>query len=52
VKNFQKFIVNEARTNGLPPERLGEAVHVALSKPKPKVRPLPFVDAILATKLE
>jgi hypothetical protein len=38
VQNFQKWIVNEARTNGLPPERLGEAVHVALSKPKPKVR--------------
>jgi NAD(P)-dependent dehydrogenase (short-subunit alcohol dehydrogenase family) len=38
VQNFQKFIVNEARTNGLPPERLGEAVHVALSKAKPKAR--------------
>jgi hypothetical protein len=38
VQNFQKFIVNEARTSGLPPERLGEAVQVALSKPKPKVR--------------
>ena len=31
VQNFQKFIVTEARTNGLSPERLGEAVHVALS---------------------
>ena len=38
VQNFQKWIVNEARTNGLPPERLGEAVHVALSKAKPKAR--------------
>ena len=38
VQNFQKWIVNEARTNGPPPERLGEAVHVALSKPEPKVR--------------
>jgi NAD(P)-dependent dehydrogenase (short-subunit alcohol dehydrogenase family) len=38
VQNFQKFIVNEARTNGLPPERLGEAVYMALSKAKPKTR--------------
>jgi hypothetical protein len=38
VQNFQKFIVNEARTSGLAPERLGEAVHVSLSKPKPKMR--------------
>jgi hypothetical protein len=38
VQNFQKWIVNEARTNGLPPERLGEAVHVALSAAKPKAR--------------
>ena len=38
VQNFQKFIVNEARTNGLPPERIGEAVHVALTTAKPKVR--------------
>src|SRR5580658_9023879 len=38
VQNFQKFIVNEARTNGLSPERLGEAVHVALSTAKPKAR--------------
>ena len=38
VQNFQKWIVNEARTNGLAPERLGEAVHVALTKAKPKVR--------------
>ena len=36
MQNFQKFIVNEARTNGLPPERLGEAVHVALTTTKPK----------------
>jgi hypothetical protein len=36
VQNFQKWIVNEARTNGLPPERLGEAVHLALSTAKPK----------------
>src|ERR1700684_3647505 len=38
VQNFQKWIVKEARTNGLPPERLGEAVHVALSTAKPKAR--------------
>ena len=38
VQNFQKFIVTEARTNGLSPERLGEAVHVALSTAKPKAR--------------
>jgi NAD(P)-dependent dehydrogenase (short-subunit alcohol dehydrogenase family) len=38
VQNFQKFIITEARTNGLSPERLGEAVHVALSTAKPKTR--------------
>jgi NAD(P)-dependent dehydrogenase (short-subunit alcohol dehydrogenase family) len=38
VQNFQKFIVNEARTNGLSPERLGEAVHVALTTAKPEAR--------------
>jgi len=38
VQKLQKFIVNEANTNGLSPERLGEAVHVALSTAKPKVR--------------
>src|ERR1700692_912927 len=38
VQRFQKWIVNEARTNGLPPERLGEAVHVALTTAKPKAR--------------
>jgi NAD(P)-dependent dehydrogenase (short-subunit alcohol dehydrogenase family) len=38
VQKFQKWIVNEARTNGLPPERLGEAVHVALSTAKPRAR--------------
>jgi short subunit dehydrogenase len=38
VQNFQKFIVAEARNNGLSPERLGEAVHVALSLAKPKAR--------------
>src|SRR5580700_8939468 len=38
VQNFQAWVVNEARTNGLAPERLGEAVHVALSTAKPKVR--------------
>jgi NAD(P)-dependent dehydrogenase (short-subunit alcohol dehydrogenase family) len=38
VQNFQKYIVNEARTNGLPPERIGEAVHVALTTAKPKAR--------------
>ena len=38
VQKFQKFIVDEARTNGLPPERLGEAVHLALTTAKPKAR--------------
>jgi NAD(P)-dependent dehydrogenase (short-subunit alcohol dehydrogenase family) len=38
VQNFQKFIVTEARTHGLSPERLGEAVHVALTTEKPKAR--------------
>src|ERR1700680_4793221 len=38
VQKFQKYIVDEARTNGLPPERLGEAVHVALTTAKPKAR--------------
>jgi NAD(P)-dependent dehydrogenase (short-subunit alcohol dehydrogenase family) len=38
VQNFQKFIVTEARTNGLSPERLGEAVHMALTTEKPKAR--------------
>src|ERR1700692_1687469 len=38
VQNFQKWIVTEARTNGLSPERLGEAVHVALTAAKPKAR--------------
>jgi hypothetical protein len=37
VQNFQKFIVTEGR-KGLSPERLGEAVHVALSTAKPKAR--------------
>jgi hypothetical protein len=38
TKNFQKFVVTEARNNGLSPEQLGEAVHVALSTAKPKAR--------------
>jgi short-subunit dehydrogenase len=38
VQNCQKYIVAEARKNGLSPERLGEAVHVALSTAKPKAR--------------
>ncbi len=38
MQNFQKFIVTEARTNGLSPERLGKAVHVALTAAKPKAR--------------
>jgi hypothetical protein len=37
VQNFQRFIVAEGR-KGLSPERLGEAVHVALSTAKPKAR--------------
>jgi NAD(P)-dependent dehydrogenase (short-subunit alcohol dehydrogenase family) len=38
AQKFQKWIVNEARTNGLPPKRLGEAVHMALSTAKPRAR--------------
>ena len=38
MQQFQKYIVTEARTNGLSPERLGEAVHVALTTAKPKAR--------------
>ncbi len=38
VQSFQKWIVNEARTNGLAPERLGKAVHKALSTASPKAR--------------
>jgi NAD(P)-dependent dehydrogenase (short-subunit alcohol dehydrogenase family) len=37
VQNFQKFIVTEGR-KGFSPERLDEAVHVALSTAKPKAR--------------
>jgi NAD(P)-dependent dehydrogenase (short-subunit alcohol dehydrogenase family) len=37
VQNFQKFIVAEGR-KGLSPERLGEAIHLALSTAKPKAR--------------
>jgi NAD(P)-dependent dehydrogenase (short-subunit alcohol dehydrogenase family) len=37
VQNFQKFIVTEGR-KGHSPEHLGEAVHLALSKAKPKAR--------------
>jgi short-subunit dehydrogenase len=38
VQNFQKYIVTEARAHGLSPERLGEAVQVALTTAKPKAR--------------
>ena len=38
VQNFQKGVAAEARNNGLSPERLGEAVHVALTTAKPKAR--------------
>ena len=38
VQKFQKYIVTEARTNGLPPERLGEAIHLALTTKTPKTR--------------
>jgi NAD(P)-dependent dehydrogenase (short-subunit alcohol dehydrogenase family) len=38
VQQFQTYIVTEARTNGLPPERIGEAVHVALTAAKPRAR--------------
>src|SRR6202161_3655438 len=38
VQKFQKFIVTEARTNGLSPERLGEAVHGGLTTAHTKGR--------------
>ena len=38
VQNFQKGATAEARNNGLSPERLGEAVYVALTRAKPKTR--------------
>ena len=38
IQKFQKYIVTEARTNGLPPERIGAAVHLALTVTKPKAR--------------
>jgi ATP-dependent exoDNAse (exonuclease V) beta subunit len=38
VQNFQKGAAAEARNNGLSPERLGEAVYVALTRAKPKTR--------------
>lgn len=37
MQNFQKFIVAQGR-KGLSPERLGEAVHLALTTAKPKAR--------------
>ncbi len=37
IKRFQKFIITEGR-KGLSPERLGEAVYVALTTRKPKAR--------------
>ena len=37
VQNFQKFVVAEGR-KGFSPERLGAAVHLALSTTKPKAR--------------
>src|ERR1700693_968001 len=36
VQKFQKFIVAEARNNGLSPERLGQTGHGALPTAKPK----------------
>jgi hypothetical protein len=55
MRNFQKFIVGEACNNGLSPERLGEAVHVALSTAKPRARyavvPQRFKNWILARLL-
>jgi NAD(P)-dependent dehydrogenase (short-subunit alcohol dehydrogenase family) len=38
IQKFQKYIVTEARTNGLAPERVGQAVYVALTVAKPKAR--------------
>jgi short-subunit dehydrogenase len=64
VQRFQNWIVNEARTNGLAPERLGEAVHMALSKARyavipqrfknwtlPRLLPARMLDAMLAKAL-
>ncbi len=38
IQKFQKYIVTEARTNGLAPERIGQAVYKALTVAKPKAR--------------
>ncbi len=38
IQKFQKYIVTEARTNGLAPERIGQAVYVALTVTNPKAR--------------
>jgi hypothetical protein len=45
---FQKFIVAEGR-NGLSSERLGEAVHLALSTAKPKNRALEGLHGLLSS---
>jgi NAD(P)-dependent dehydrogenase (short-subunit alcohol dehydrogenase family) len=37
MQNFQKYVITEGR-KGFSPERLGEAVHLALSTAKPKAR--------------
>lgn len=38
IQKFQKYIVTEARTNGLAPERIGQAVYAALTVTNPKAR--------------
>jgi hypothetical protein len=37
IQRFKKFIITEGR-KGFAPERLGEAVHLALSTARPKAR--------------
>jgi NAD(P)-dependent dehydrogenase (short-subunit alcohol dehydrogenase family) len=37
LEQFRKFVIAEGR-KGLPPERLGEAVHLALTTPHPRTR--------------
>jgi hypothetical protein len=37
LKNFQDFFIAEGR-KGLPPERIGEAIHRALTAPRPRAR--------------
>jgi NAD(P)-dependent dehydrogenase (short-subunit alcohol dehydrogenase family) len=54
LRRFQKFFIEDGR-RGLPPERVGEAVYLALTTAKPKVRyavvPRLLNDWLLPTRL-